>query len=50
MWRDARRHGIGLVAEDRKIDGLIPSMSVADNLMLAHWRAVAAAVSEHRQG
>jgi ribose transport system ATP-binding protein len=49
--RQARRAGIGLVAEDRKTDGLIPAMSVADNLLLAHWSAVAAAgvVSRRRQ-
>lgn len=41
--RDAKRHGLGLVAEDRKVDALVPVMSVADNLMLAHWPAVARA-------
>src|SRR5207248_7496246 len=32
---------IGMVSEDRKVEGLIPLMSVADNLMLSHWPAVA---------
>jgi monosaccharide-transporting ATPase len=27
--------GMGLVSEDRKIDGIIPALSVADNIMLA---------------
>jgi len=39
--RAAQRHGIGLVSEDRKLEGLVPMMSVADNLMFSHWRAVA---------
>jgi monosaccharide-transporting ATPase len=32
---DAVRAGMGLVSEDRKIDGIIPGLSVADNIMLA---------------
>jgi len=32
---DAVRAGMGLVSEDRKIDGIIPALSVADNIMLA---------------
>jgi ribose transport system ATP-binding protein len=40
--RAAKRHGIGLVSEDRKVEGLVPAMSVADNLMFAHWPAVSA--------
>jgi monosaccharide-transporting ATPase len=31
----AVRAGMGLVSEDRKIDGIIPALSVADNIMLA---------------
>ncbi len=41
--RSAKRRGVGLVSEDRKVEALIPLMSVADNLMLAHWPAVATA-------
>lgn len=33
--RDAIRSGIGLCAEDRKVDGIIPYMSVRENLTLA---------------
>ena len=49
--RGAMRHGIALVSEDRKLDALVPVMSVADNLMLANWSAVATAgiVSPSRQ-
>lgn len=49
--RQATRTGIGLLAEDRKSDGLVPGMSVADNLTLAHWPGVASAgiVSRTRQ-
>jgi ABC-type sugar transport system ATPase subunit len=39
--RQAKRLDVGLVSEDRKVEGLIPLMSVADNLMLSHWPAVA---------
>jgi ABC-type sugar transport system ATPase subunit len=38
--RVAKRLGIGLVSEDRKVEGLVPMMSVADNLMFSHWPAV----------
>ncbi len=38
--RAAQRHGIGLVSEDRKLEGLVPMMSVGDNLLFSHWRAV----------
>jgi monosaccharide-transporting ATPase len=31
----AVKAGMGLVSEDRKIDGIVPSLSVADNIMLA---------------
>ena len=41
--RDARRLRIGLVSEDRKVEGLIPAMSVADNITMAHWRGVSSA-------
>ena len=33
--RDAIRHGFGLCSEDRKADGIIPWMSVRENLTLA---------------
>ncbi len=33
--RDAIKAGIGFVAEDRKLHGIIPELSVADNLTLA---------------
>jgi len=39
--QDARRHGIGLVPEDRKGEGLVLGMSVAGNLTLGNWPAVA---------
>jgi ribose transport system ATP-binding protein len=32
---EAVRAGMGLVSEDRKIDGIVPALSVADNIMLA---------------
>jgi ribose transport system ATP-binding protein len=32
---DAVKAGMGLVSEDRKIDGIVPALSVADNIMLA---------------
>ena len=41
--RDARRFGIGLVPEDRKHDAIVPEMSVADTLVMAHWRGVSRA-------
>jgi ABC-type sugar transport system ATPase subunit len=49
--RQAKRHDIGLLSEDRKVEGLVPLMSVADNLMLSHWPAVSAAgvISSDRQ-
>jgi ribose transport system ATP-binding protein len=31
----AVKAGMGLVSEDRKIDGIVPALSVADNIMLA---------------
>lgn len=37
---EGKRRGIGLVPEDRKRDGLILGMSVADNLTLGNWAAV----------
>lgn len=33
--RDAVRHGIGYVPEDRKADGIVPAMSIKENLTLA---------------
>jgi ribose transport system ATP-binding protein len=49
--REAKRIGLGLVTEDRKTEALIPQMSVADNMMLAHWPAVSTGgfVSRKRQ-
>jgi ABC-type sugar transport system ATPase subunit len=38
--RDAKKSGIGLVPDDRKVDGLILGMSVADNMMLGNWASV----------
>jgi ribose transport system ATP-binding protein len=38
--RDGKRYGIGLVPEDRKREGVVLSMSVADNLTLGNWQAV----------
>lgn len=35
---DAMRHGIGMVTEDRKSFGLVPTMSVAHNMTLAALR------------
>ncbi len=32
---DAVKAGMGLVSEDRKIDGIVPALSVADNILLA---------------
>ena len=36
--RSAIRAGIGFVSEDRKLDGIVPQMSVADNLTLSALR------------
>ncbi len=33
--RDAVRAGIGLVSEDRKVEGIVPALSVRDNILLA---------------
>ena len=33
--RDAVRAGMGLVSEDRKIEGIIPALSVRDNMLIA---------------
>jgi ABC-type sugar transport system ATPase subunit len=41
--RQARRQGIGFVPEDRKLDGLVLGMNVADNLAMAHWEGVSTA-------
>jgi ribose transport system ATP-binding protein len=38
--REAKNSGIGLVPDDRKADGLILGMSVADNMMLGNWDSV----------
>jgi ribose transport system ATP-binding protein len=37
---DARQAGLGLVPEDRKQHGLLPDVSVAGNILLAHLRQV----------
>ncbi len=34
-------HGVGLLPEDRKADGIVPTMSVKDNITLAASRSVA---------
>jgi ABC-type sugar transport system ATPase subunit len=39
--QEARRAGIGLVPDDRKVDGLVIGMSVAENITLGNWRRVA---------
>lgn len=39
--REARECGIGLVPDDRKVDGLVIGMSVADNILLGNWSSVA---------
>jgi ribose transport system ATP-binding protein len=39
--RDAIAAGIGLCSEDRKVDGIVPDMSVAENLTLALLPALA---------
>ena len=36
----AKRAGIGFVSEDRKIEGLVLNMSVADNLTLGNWNSI----------
>jgi rhamnose transport system ATP-binding protein len=38
--QEAKRQGIGLVSEDRKIEGLVLGMTVADNLTLGNWGAI----------
>ncbi|HUQ89313.1 MAG TPA: sugar ABC transporter ATP-binding protein [Vicinamibacterales bacterium] len=38
---DAIRHGIGLLPEDRKADGLVAELTVARNLALPHGRRLA---------
>ncbi len=49
--RHATGHGVGWLSEDRKTEGLVPAMSVADNLTLAHWPGVSSAgvLSRRRQ-
>jgi ribose transport system ATP-binding protein len=37
----AKKHGIGLVSEDRKREGLVLGMSVSDNLTLGNWEGIA---------
>ncbi len=41
--RDAKRCGIGLVPDDRKVDGVVLGMSVADNMMLGNWESTSVA-------
>jgi ribose transport system ATP-binding protein len=38
--REAVAHGIGLLPEDRKAEGIVPTMSVRDNITLAAGEAV----------
>jgi ribose transport system ATP-binding protein len=38
--REGKAGGIGLVPEDRKREGLVLGMSVADNLTLGNWKAI----------
>jgi ribose transport system ATP-binding protein len=38
---DAIAHGIGLLPEDRKAQGLVPGLTVARNIALPHWRRLA---------
>lgn len=38
--KDAIRHGIGLITEDRKRQGLVLQMSVADNISLGNYKPV----------
>lgn len=38
--KDAIRHGIGLITEDRKRQGLVLQMSVADNISLGNYEPV----------
>lgn len=37
--RDCVRAGIGFVAEDRRVQGIVPDLSVRENLLLAHLGA-----------
>jgi ribose transport system ATP-binding protein/rhamnose transport system ATP-binding protein len=37
--RDAIRAGIGFVAEDRRVQGIVPDFSVRENLLLSHLAA-----------
>jgi ABC-type sugar transport system ATPase subunit len=36
--QDVKRLSIGFVPEDRKVDGLVLDMSVAENITIANWR------------
>ncbi len=36
----AKRQGLGFVSEDRKVEGLVLGMSVAENLTLGNWSSV----------
>ena len=38
---DAIQHGVGLLPEDRKADGLVANLTVARNIALPHGRALA---------
>lgn len=38
--QEARHAGIGLVPDDRKVDGLILGMSVGGNLTLGNWKSI----------
>lgn len=38
--RDGKASGIGMVPEDRKVEGLVLGMTVGDNLTLGNWAAI----------
>ncbi len=38
---DAIRHGIGLLTEDRKLSGFVPTMSIRENMTLACFKKIA---------
>ena len=48
----AKRQGIGFVSEDRKVEGLVLGMSVADNLTLGNWSSISSlgVLSSSREG
>src|SRR6201998_3727386 len=49
---DAIRAGIGFVAEDRRVQGIVPDFSVRENLLLGHlaaWRKFGLGYSQRKQ-